>query len=162
MGWNQFDVDGAGISFVSAVVDTLWYIDGHHQVFEKQGLKIPDIFSQFIGYNVPEASKHRKRSAMNMSQCTIHSHSASLFGHLQGLYWTHPKFAILKQATEELARCLLQYGDYLQSQNKHLKQSHASSTSIHQLSDSLSVNIIKKSLLRFQCYSEFCNTLQKM
>ena len=30
MGWNQFDVDGAGISFASALVDTLWYIDGHH------------------------------------------------------------------------------------------------------------------------------------
>ena len=43
-----------------------------------------------------------------------------------------------------------------------MKQSHASSTSIRQLSDCLSINIIKKSLLRFKCYSEFCNTLQKI
>ena len=46
--WNQFDVDGVGIRFVSALVDTLWYIDGHHQVFEKQGLKIPDVFPHLL------------------------------------------------------------------------------------------------------------------
>ena len=160
VGWNQLDVDGVGIRFVSALVDTLWYIDGHHQVFEKQGLKIPDVFSPFVGYNVPEASKHRKRSATNMSECTIHSHAALLFGCLQGIYWAQPKFAKLKQATEELAGCLSRYGDYLRSQNKHMKQSHASSTSIRQLSDSLSLKIIKKSLLRFHCYNELCNTLQ--
>lgn len=162
VAWYRSEVDGAGKRFVSALVDTLWYIDGHHDVFEKQSCKIPGIFTSFAGYNMPHTSKHRKRSVANMSGSTISSHASTMFGCLQGLYWKRPKFAKLKAATEELAKCLSQYGDYLQLQNKRMKQAHASPTPIRQLSDSLSVDIITKSSLRFQCYSAVCNTLRNM
>ena len=142
---------------VSTLFDVLWYIDGHH-VFEKQGCKLPDFVSSFVA---PETSKHGKRSVINMSGLALSVHASSLYGCLQSLYWRRPKFAKLKPAIEQLSRCLAQYGDYLQSQNKRMKQAHASPTSIRQLSDSLSIDIIKKSPhLCFQCFGELCSTLR--
>ena len=83
VAWYTSEVDGAGKRFVSALVDTLWYIDGHHDVFEKQSCKIPSVFTSFAGYNTPHAPKHRKRSAANMSGSSISSHASTLFGCLQ-------------------------------------------------------------------------------
>ena len=88
----------------------------------------------------------------------LSSHASSLYGCLQS-FWRRPTFAKLKLAIEQLSRCLAQYGDYLRSQNKCRKQAHASPTPICQLSNSLSIDVIKKSLLCFQCFGELCSTL---
>ena len=50
-------VSSSGETFVASLVNTLWYIDGHHHVFNERSHKIPTIFE-----NTPETSKHRKRS----------------------------------------------------------------------------------------------------
>ena len=50
VAWNRFEVDEAGKNFVLTLVEALWYIDGHHHVFEKQGCKLPDFVSSFVGY----------------------------------------------------------------------------------------------------------------
>ena len=39
-----------------AIVDCLWYLDGHHSALEKQSCTIPSLFTRFNGYNTPEAT----------------------------------------------------------------------------------------------------------
>ena len=80
------DVDSSGTTLVRNLTDCLWYIDGHHQVLNKQGCSIPNIFSSFTRYNQPQASKHHKRAIENMSAASILAISTSLFGCLQAEY----------------------------------------------------------------------------
>jgi len=40
----------------------LWYVNGHHHIFAERSLLIHKILSNFVGYNQPEKSKHKKRS----------------------------------------------------------------------------------------------------
>jgi hypothetical protein len=101
------EADGIGRKFVSCLVDCLWYIDGHIEVFEKQGCKIPDFVSLFDGYNKPEASKHRKRSRENMSASVIRTHSSTLFTCLQSTYWSRSKFAVFKPCIEQLGNSIV-------------------------------------------------------
>ena len=54
-----------GEELVSCLTETLWYIDGHHDIFKSRSFPIPDCFDTFTGYNTPEASKHRKRQIGN-------------------------------------------------------------------------------------------------
>ena len=68
--WN----DGGsshGNNFVFGLRDTLWYIDGHHSTLEERSCPIPEPFSKFVGYNIPERSKHRKRQRSNLSYDTL-------------------------------------------------------------------------------------------
>ena len=57
----------SGKKLISCSRDVLWYIDGHHHVFERVNKPIPTTFSIFVGYNVPELSKHHKRRTLNLS-----------------------------------------------------------------------------------------------
>ncbi len=59
-------MDSPAITCLRSVTDILWYIDGHHNVFARRGVHIPDRFSRFQGYNVPELTKHRRRLATNV------------------------------------------------------------------------------------------------
>ena len=70
-------MDGAGKTFVSNLVDALWYIAC---VFEKQGCKLPDFVSSFVVHNTPKTSKHRKRSVVNISGLGLSSNASSLYG----------------------------------------------------------------------------------
>ena len=64
--WRGSEVYNNGVAFVRTLVDTLWAINGHQDTLRSRSYPIPDIFSCFIGYNVPEQSKHRKRTIKNM------------------------------------------------------------------------------------------------
>jgi len=55
--WKGRDAANSyGVRLVKVLVECLWYLDGCYQIFTKQ------TFTSFIGYNIPEASKHQKRS----------------------------------------------------------------------------------------------------
>ena len=54
--------------------DTLWYIDGHHSTLQGRPFPIPDPFSKFVGYNVPEKSKHRKRQWSKLNYDSLAKH----------------------------------------------------------------------------------------
>ena len=56
---------------------TLWYVDGHHEVLKSRACEIPTIFNGFVGYNIPEMSKHRKRQVGNMSGEVLQQHASS-------------------------------------------------------------------------------------
>ena len=61
------EVDTEGVKLVYLLRDIFWHIDGHHHVFQQRSVAIPDVFSPFCNYNVPELSKHRKRRTINLS-----------------------------------------------------------------------------------------------
>ena len=67
-----------GTPFVRTLCNALWYIDGHHHTFQEAGCPIPAMFKEFTGYNKPEASKHRKRSAVNMDAKALQQHATAL------------------------------------------------------------------------------------
>lgn len=76
----------ASLSLVRTVVDILWLIDGHHDVFNSRSYPIPSLFSHFTGFNMPELSKHRKRAISNMSYHSLKLNSDALFGCLHAGY----------------------------------------------------------------------------
>ena len=45
------EVKTSGQAFLRAIVDCLWYLDGHHDALKKQNCPIPELFSHFNGYN---------------------------------------------------------------------------------------------------------------
>ena len=62
--WRGDEVFNVGLAFLRAIVDSLWIIDGHHDVFALRSIEIPSVFHPFSGYNLPERSKHRKRTLL--------------------------------------------------------------------------------------------------
>lgn len=72
LAWGSSKADVVGKKFVSSLVNCLWYIDGRIHVFTKQGFKLPDLVTCFVGYNKPEASKHRKRTVENVCQLYVY------------------------------------------------------------------------------------------
>ena len=110
MQWRNSEVDGAGVNLVRTLTECLWYIDGHHSVLEKQGCSNSTAFQ---GYNIPEASKHRKHSINNLSGATLSSIGFSLYGCLQSSYWKSSVFVELQPHVEQLAKSLCSYSDYL-------------------------------------------------
>lgn len=85
--------------------------------------------------------------------------SISAIGCLQGEYWKLTQFTNFRKHVEELAGALAQYSDYPISQNKQMKEVHSSEHPVHQLSDSLSVETVKKSTVSYPCFSNLCERL---
>ena len=69
-------MDGAGKTFASTLVDALWYIDGYHHVFEKQGCKLLD-FVSFVGLYYTQDFE-TENSVNNMSGLALSFHASSL------------------------------------------------------------------------------------
>ena len=157
--WKSSEVAGVGVSLAQALTECLWYIDGHHSAFDDQGCKIPNIFCSFTGYNVPEASKHRKRTVQNMSKDKILSIAESLFKCLQEAYWKQPTFIQFQQDVEGLANAMAVYSDYLSRKNKQVKLNHSLESPVRQLSDSLTLEIISQSKLCYPCFSDITERL---
>ena len=78
--WHADELSSSGEAFVKVIVDTLWLIDGHHDVFGERNLRIPTYFSSFSGYNVPGMSKHRKHERTNMFALSLNVCASALFG----------------------------------------------------------------------------------
>ena len=116
--WKNAEVSTQGTSLVQALTDTMWHIDGHHDVFRRQGYLIPGTFDAFVGYNRPKLSKHRKRQKGNMSSTVLKSVSSHLFMCLHGVYWGRDDWKVLKPDFEQLARSLDEYSNYLQKSCK--------------------------------------------
>ena len=138
-----------GNSFVQALTDTLWTVDGHHDVFSSQGFALPKLFHAFNGYNCPELSKHRKRSRGNLSSSVLQSLSSHLFHCLQGCYWDRENWKQLKPAVEKLATALSNYTAYLNKSCKTTLLNQASPTPVRQLSDNLTFIFVRSCALLF-------------
>ena len=133
----------AGKNFVKTLVECLWYLDGHHETLKKQSSSVPEYFSRFVGYNLPEVSKHRKRQASNLSSVVLKSLASTLFQNLEASFWSDLSFRHLQKHTRTLAQSLANYSEYLSSQNKTMKHHHALPLPVRQLSDALSIKYLK-------------------
>ncbi len=132
------EVDTAGEAFVHALTNTLWFIDGQHDVFSARSLSIPSRFLPFSGYSRPDLSKHRKRSRENMSSGTLRSCGDSLFGCLQGVYWGRTGLKDFKTDVKKLASSMTKYAEYLESQCESMRHIHLSLKPIRQISENVS------------------------
>ena len=132
-------INTCGKTFVSTLVDCLWYLDGHHDA----SFLIPEVFSAFTGYNLPELSKHHKRQAGNMCSDILKSLAQSLFDNLQSSFWKKASWKWLQIEVTTLATSISGYADYLSTKNKAMKMIHARDAPVRQFSDSISVKIIK-------------------
>ena len=124
------------------MTDAFWIIDGHHQIFSNQGHRIPTVFGQFIGYNKPELSKHRKRHVDNLSGSVLRSLSSHLFYCLQGGYWHRSGWVQLKEDIEGLAQSIANYADYLERSNKRVKANHQLASPVRELAENMNFQFL--------------------
>ena len=101
--------------------DILWYIDGHHHVFQQRSIAILTVFTSFDKYNTPELSKHRKRRTINLSGAALQEFVLDLATVLHDNYWEREGWCELKQDVYTLSQSLGGYVDYLHSKNKMMK-----------------------------------------
>lgn len=120
--WRASEIASSGEAFMKAIVDTLWQIDGQHDVFKSRNSPIPSCFGSFNGYNQPHLSKHRKRERQNMTCTSLKLCADSLFGCLQGVYWEQHGWKEFKPDVESLASSLSKYSDYLTKQCGTMKR----------------------------------------
>ena len=145
-GWRSVEVSSAGNSLVQALTDTLWTVDGHHDVFSKQGFLLPAFTKQFVGYNHPEILKHRKRNRENTSCSTLQSLHVHLFDCLQFPYWERESWKALKPDIEKLAQSILNYTKYLQKSNKRMLLNHTSTSPVWQTAENTTFQFLPKCL----------------
>ena len=115
----------SGRVFLTTLTNVLWYLDGHHDTLSRRGLQVPELFSPYQGYNVPQASKHRKRSAANLSCEKLACHSASLYETLLSSWINTARWAVMKEAVKGLATSIDSHISYLHDQSKRMKIHHS-------------------------------------
>lgn len=136
--------DGAGThgkNFMYNLRDALWYIDGHHSTLEARSCPVPDPFSQFVGYNVPERSKHQKRKHSNLNYESLVKHVAVLQESVLTSWMQQSKWSILRERVCTLATMMDDYCTYLRLKSKAAKVENNSSASSSS-SDSGSVLVL--------------------
>ena len=106
------------------------------------------IFLQFQGYNQPELSKHRKREHTNMKSSELQALSSDLFTLLMCSFWKQPQWLAFKLPVEGLAKCLVDYCDYLDENNKKMKLYHLSTVPSRQLTNNLLISFLPVTELR--------------
>ena len=87
LSFQASEVDRVGSNLVRTLQECLWYIDGRHHLFQKHSNPIPEVFSQFVGFNMLEKSKHRKRELGNIDHSVFSTHHQALFSLLQSSFW---------------------------------------------------------------------------
>ena len=136
--WRADEIGSSGEAFMKAMVDTLWLIDGQHDVFRSRDHPIPSTFHSFSGYNQPQLSKHRKRDRENMSCTSLRVCADALFGCLQCVYWEQSGWKEFKSDVVLLATSLSKYADYLVKQCGAMKCVQSSQQPVRQISENLS------------------------
>ena len=87
------------------------------------------LFSLFVGYNVPELSKHRKRRTLNLSADQLRDFALTISSMLLENYWERTYWRDAKQHFLDLSECLSTYSEYLVEKNKRMKANHISHSS---------------------------------
>ena len=116
MGWSTDACEQQGNKFMNTLTETLWNLDGHAETLKSWGCGIPGMFEGFTGYNVPDKSKHRKRSHTNEYQKIVEL-SQGMFQICGSSYLKRGEWKAVYESILRLADNLRKYGTYLQSQN---------------------------------------------
>ena len=75
LSYSPAEAESSGQNLVKMLTDYLWHTDGHHDTLKKQLCPVPP----FTGYNMPERSKHRKRTTSNLSLYILKAVPRSFF-----------------------------------------------------------------------------------
>ena len=126
---------------VTCLRDIFWYLDGHHHVFERINKPISS-FDCFVGYNVPELSKHQKRLTKILSSDQLRSLAIDFSAILLESYWEKPCWRNTQQQFIDLSESLGAYSDYLVEKNKKVKANHRSPTPVRELSENLHLKFL--------------------
>ena len=118
-----------GGPFVRCLTDALWYFDGHQHTLREAGYPVPDYFREFSGYNRPELSKHRKRTAQNMESSTIRHHAFTLKEFLMSSWIKGDSWKSMKTSITELTTHLEGYASYL-SRKRHRTEGSSTCMSV--------------------------------
>ena len=133
-----------GKQLVTTLRDILWHIDGHHYVLAQRATAVPEFFSSFTKYNMPELSKHRKRVTRNISSDQLQDFVLDLINILENSYWDRLPWKDLKTHFLLLCDCLTNYVDYLHQKNKKMKLVHRSPTPVRAFGNNLKMTFIQK------------------
>ena len=132
-----------GKKLVASLRDLFWYLDGHYHIFERINKPISTSFNCFIGYNVPELSKHRKRMTRNLSSDQLRKFATDLSAMLLESYWERNCWRDIKQQFSDLVESLASYSDYLVDKNKKIKANHRSPTPVRDLPENMSLKFLE-------------------
>ncbi len=156
-----------GKNFIQNMCDALWYLDGHHDTLKDRSCPIPEPFSRFVGYNVPEKSRHRKRKYCNLNYSTLVTHVSMLQESLLCSWMQQARWCGLKEAVQNLTTSLDDYCTYMRIKNREVTKRHNTDTFFS--SDSGTVTVLKvvpkvsvqlskldKALQEKPCYEKLC------
>ena len=142
--WKSGEVEhGTASTAIHTLQDVLWFIDGHHRTLTERCCHVPSVFSEFVGFNRPELSRHKKRSSSSLSCDLLKSHSQRLFGNLQSPFWSRSCWSTVKREVELLAQALARYADLLTSKRARITALHHSDTPAQMVANGLTVDFIK-------------------
>ena len=139
----------------------LWYIDGHHHVFQERATSIPAVFRQFSGYNNPHLSKHRKRLTANISAEQLHEYALEITLMLHIHFFDRAEWLSFKGELILLSESLSAYARYLNQKAKRMKLYHKSPTPIRELSSNLKLKFILPSLVPQPLLSQIDDVFQR-
>ena len=122
-GFTRDMVESVGHRVVRALKDALWYIDTAHQQFQDRGIRLPEAFKRFQGFN--EYQKNRK-SKPRMSAEKLTQHSQELAGLLMLPSLSASNCIKLRADIEALSNALHAYSTYLNQHNE--QQQHVNSS----------------------------------
>lgn len=131
-----------GKMLLTTLRDILRYIDGYHSIFAERAIAVPKLFQQFIKYNVPEVSKHRKRRTGNISSDQLNGFVQDLCTILHHDYWDRPNWKEIKPSITELCESLAAYVEYLSMKNKRAKANHRSPTPVRDLGENMKLKFL--------------------
>lgn len=128
LGWSSDSIMSEGKSFVCNLADAMWELDGHRQKLMERGCTVPSMFDQFVNYNKPEQSRHRKRAHSNLSKLKVEELSQTLFDTSGKAYMSKPNWKSVREAVLRLADNLRKYVKYLEERLEATNEGHARKT----------------------------------
>jgi hypothetical protein len=139
---SESEVCEEGKMLVTTLRDVLWYIDGYHSVLATRAIAVPELFREFVYYNVPEMSKHRKRRTANISSDQLSSFAQNLCTILHHKYWDRPIWKEIKPSIITLCESLSSYVEYLTLKNKKAKVNHLSAVPVREVGENLRIKFL--------------------
>ena len=94
-----------------------------------------------------------------MSSRELKSFSSELFTILLCPFWNQPAWLSFKAQVETLAKCFVDYCDYLDDKNKRIKLNHSALIPVRQLSDNMSISLLPSSNFRSNKLDELNSAL---
>ena len=122
VGWRPCSKD-TGANFISKLAHTLWYLDPHHNKFSQRGIRIPERFMTYTGYN---DYKKKKEKEPRLSCDGLHEHIEKLTSMLMQPWMSCKRFDLIRTDIEHLLDALCKYKQYLASNNELMKEHHQS------------------------------------